>query len=461
MVKIVKANPLFMTEVNMPIVELNIDDYKSRLKMLVERMKKYNLTHVIIYGDREHFANVEYFAKYDCRFEETLFIVDATGTPSIIVGNEGWGYSQIIPYEISRYLYQNFSLQGQPRDKLIALDKILNQIGIHQDSKIGVVGFKYFNQSDVETDVEQTYDLPKYMVDAIKKSCPNICNFTKEITGLPDGIRMRLYTAKEIAWAESAGNRSASVVQRMLKGIKPGIREYELSMVSGTGFDPHNCHPLTSFGAENVGLGMRSPTDRALEIGEVCGLCYGIRGNLTSKVSIAAYDIDTCKEELKPYIESFYMKQFEAMVNWYEAINIGATGGEIYNAVMSVIGDKKYGVTLNPGHNTGTDEWTNSPCFSGSELLIMDGMFMQADIIASGKTPVRTAICEDAIVVAGEKLQGELRSQYPEVYKRIQERRQIIKDVLKIKLSEDVLPMSNLNAVNFPFLLNTDLVFAI
>ena len=39
-------------------------------------------------------------------------------------------------------------------------------------------------------------------------------------------------------------------------------------------------------------------------------------------------------------------------------------------------------------------------------------------------------------------------------------RRQVMKDVLGINLHEDVLPMSNLNGVYYPFLLNTDVVFA-
>ena len=87
MIELVKAHELFLKEENMPILELEKEDYEIRIARLVERIREKNLTHMVIYGDREHFSNVEYFTRYDCRFEETLFIVDAEGKKSIILGN--------------------------------------------------------------------------------------------------------------------------------------------------------------------------------------------------------------------------------------------------------------------------------------------------------------------------------------------------------------------------------------
>ena len=61
MVKVTKADPLFLSEVNMPVLELAKEDYEARIRRLAERIKARNLTHMVIYGDREHFSNVEYF----------------------------------------------------------------------------------------------------------------------------------------------------------------------------------------------------------------------------------------------------------------------------------------------------------------------------------------------------------------------------------------------------------------
>ena len=85
MIDLVKAHDLFLKEENMPVLELAKEDYEARIARLVERIREKNFTHMVIYGDREHFSNVEYFTRYDCRFEETLFIVDAEGKKSIIV----------------------------------------------------------------------------------------------------------------------------------------------------------------------------------------------------------------------------------------------------------------------------------------------------------------------------------------------------------------------------------------
>lgn len=461
MVKVTKADPLFLSEVNMPVLELAKEDYEARIRRLAERIKARNLTHMVIYGDREHFSNVEYFTHYDCRFEETLLVVDAQGSCSILLGNEGMGYSSVIPVEIRRYLYQNFSLQGQPRDRLRGLTEILRETGIDENSRIGVAGIKYFEKGTIDSDPEQTYDLPEYIMDGIRKTKGAMVNATAELTGVPDGIRMRLYTAKEIAWAESAGNRAAAVVQRLLKNLKEGIREEEMACLGGAGFDPQNTHPLVNFGARSVAVGMGSPGLSKLKAGEVGGLCYSVRGNLTSRAGVMAYDETGYQEALKPYLECFYKKYYEAVAAWYRTARVGATGGELYDAVMDLIGEESFGVTLNPGHFTGTEEWSNAITAKGSAIPVPDGAFMQVDIIAHGDDPVRTGICEDAVVIAGKELQEELQKAYPEVYERIQKRRKVMQEVLGLTLHEDVLPMSNLNGAYYPFMLNTDLVFTI
>ncbi len=149
------------------------------------------------------------------------------------------------------------------------------------------------------------------------------------------------------------------------------------------------------------------------------------------------------------------------MAAWYRTARVGATGGELYDAVMDLIGEESFGVTLNPGHFTGTEEWSNAITAKGSAIPVPDGAFMQVDIIAHGDDPVRTGICEDAVVIAGKELQEELQKAYPEVYERIQKRRKVMQEVLGLTLHEDVLPMSNLNGAYYPFMLNTDLVFTI
>lgn len=461
-IQLVKSDPLFMQEVDTPVVTLEKEDYLLRLNLLVERIKTCGYTHAVIYGDREHFSHIEYFTSYDCRFEEALFIVNAAGETAILVGNEGLAYSEQIPYPIRRVLYQNFSLQGQPKDQLRPLSTLFSELGISRESKVGLVGVKYF-ESSIEGDPVHTFDLPSYILDGLYRVCPQeqVFQFGQELTGYPDGIRICLHSAKEIAWAESAGNRAARAVQRMFKHMKPGMSELEVSASAGVELEPLNVHPMINFGARSVSRGLKSPLQsERLALGQVCGLCYSVRGNLTSKISVAAYDLNSWADELKPYYETFYQAHFAAMAAWYESAKIGVCCGDVYKAVYRHISHEEHGITLNPGHSTGTEEWLNSAFCPGSSHKISDGEFVQVDIIASGSNPVRTSICEDAVVFAGERLRAQLREQFPDVYARILARQKAMREVLGIQISDELLPMSNLNGVYYPFMLNLDTVFA-
>jgi len=459
---IVDTHPDFLKEVPInSIPEFDANDYLQRVNLFIERLKENSITHAVIYGDREHFSNIEYLSGYDPRFEEALLIIDAEGNKTIIIGNEGWSYSYKIPYEINRVLYQNFSLQGQPRESLRPLSEIFANARITSHSRVGVVGYKYFEAGHA-SNPDYTFDIPAYILDSIyalvKKE--NVINITRELTGSPNGIRMVLRTAKEIAWAENAANKCANIILRLMKNLKPNIAEIELSATCQLDFCPTNVHPMLNFGPEHVFLGIRSPGYRRLNLGEVCGMCYSIRGALTSRVGVAAYDYSSYNDELKGSLENFYMPYWEAVATWYESVGVGVVAGEVYNKVMDIIGGPEFGVKLNPGHNIGTDEWTNSPFYKGSEIRIPDGSHFQCDMIASSSNPVKSAICEDSVVIAGKELRGKVKSEYPDVWARIEKRQKLMREELGISISDDVLPLSNINAVYWPFMLDTGKILA-
>lgn len=455
-----ECNPLFLKEEETEDIVLGKADYELRVDALKKRMSEKGIDYVMIYGDREHFSTVCYFSAYDCRFEETILIFDRDGSASILVGNEGISQTLQIPYPFRLYLYQNFSLLGQPRDQQEMLSVILKKIGFQGDSRIGVVGYKYFEKPYIPTDPSRTFDIPMYIMEELYRVCPpqNVTNFTSEIMGFPDGIRMQLRTAREIAWIECAGNRTAAVVQRMIKCVKPGLSEREVASASRPGMEPVPVYPMINFGERKVSIGVTSPTDRVLKLGEVCGLCYCTRGNLTSRVGIGAYDESTAAEELKGNL-AFYQEYWLALAELLELIKVGAGCAQMHDIVMARIGGPEYGLHLNVTHYSGTDEWTNSPVFKGSPYFIHDGAHIQIDVIASRQSPFLTAICEDCIVVAGEKLRGELRTQYPEVYARVLKRQELVRKELGINIHPDVLPMSNLDFVYTPYMLNFDRVF--
>src|SRR5437764_13278337 len=95
------------------------ETYEARLAEARRRAKAAGYDALVVYGDREHFANMAYLTKYDPRFEEALLIIVPDREPTLMVGNEGWAYTKISPIKLRPVLYQHFSLISQPRGSTI------------------------------------------------------------------------------------------------------------------------------------------------------------------------------------------------------------------------------------------------------------------------------------------------------------------------------------------------------
>ncbi|MER8403690.1 hypothetical protein NKH16_02875 [Mesorhizobium sp. M1307] len=119
--------------------------YEARIAALVA-LGRFDV--FVVYGDREHAANVAYLCGYDPRFEETLLVIVPGKPPKLLVGNEGWGYAEICDGPYERVLYQTFSLPAQPRDRLQALADILVDCGLKARQRIGAIGWKPFGPGD-------------------------------------------------------------------------------------------------------------------------------------------------------------------------------------------------------------------------------------------------------------------------------------------------------------------------
>ena len=92
------TNPVPVHPEEIPV--LGKEDYEGRMARLWEMPQAEGYDTIVIYGDREHFSNVDYFTGYDARWEETLLILPRHGRPGILVGNEGIGYVKKVPVEI-------------------------------------------------------------------------------------------------------------------------------------------------------------------------------------------------------------------------------------------------------------------------------------------------------------------------------------------------------------------------
>lgn len=437
------------------IPELAGADYLSRVRQAQKRMGEY--THLLLYGDREHFSNIEYFTGFDPRFEEALLIIPREGVPSIIVGNEGSDYANMIGYELRKFVYPPFSLPGQPRNDVRPLDSMLRSAGLTETCKIGVIGWKLFSPED-GLDAEKSFDVPFFIMESMLKVAPlsNLSNAIELMIGLDSGMRI-INDLKELLLSEIAGTLTSRNVYRVLQNLREGMTEIEASEYLKISGMPLSVHSNVNFG-KNLSYGLASPTaGTKLKRGDVVGIGMAYRRTLCHKVG---YFVESAAEEPETR-KAFYDTYFRAISAWYQALKIGATGETVYEAVRNETGDlSQFGIGLNPGHLIHTDEWTNTPFWPGCKSRLSSGMMVQCDFTAAQAGRDLIAHAEDGVLLADEATRKKIREASPAAWRRIQERRDFMIGQLGIMLCDEVLPTSDLPGVIFPYLCDTDTVVA-
>lgn len=450
----------------LPIVGTDIlqtakEDYLERLERLWDMEQSEKYTAVIVYGDREHFSNLYYFTGYDPRFEDSILILTRDKKPVLLVGNEGLGYAKKIPYDIDIVLYQTFGLMGQPNENSPALTDIFNMSLKKEDAKVGLVGWKSYRE-DSFTFGHSVTDVPSYIVESLAQAVGRdaIVNATDLLTDNEYGLR-HCATAKEIVQFELAGTKVSRGVYRAIKEMKVGMTEIEASEYLSLDGEPQCTHPNVNFGEESVSLGLNSPqyTSR-LVYGEPVGAGYGLRGSLVHKSGMYIRNEGDLPKEKRHFIEKLAKPYFKSIVKWYEMMRIGTKFGDIYQMVSEELGFDKYNIVLNPGHLIHTDEWTNSPFTKGNSMKVRSGLVLQCDYSVCLKSPYLPCHIEDGLAIGNEALQKEIKELAPSCYQRIMARKIFMKDILHIRLPKEVLPLSDLPAVCFPYMADTSIILA-
>jgi Xaa-Pro aminopeptidase len=436
--------------------ELPAGMFIARIERALARARQLGLDALVVYGDREHSANLAYLTGFEPRFEEAMLVVIEGREPALLVGNEGWGYVDISPIasRLKRVLFQSFSLLAQSRSESETLEQILRHEGIREGSRVGVVGWKYFIDSEGAHPGEML-DVPSYVADTLREvtgSPSHVINATEIFMGAENGLRV-LNECDQLARFEYAACHTSTAVKNVLFGLKPGMTEHEAVRLMGWNGTPLSCHLMLSSGPRAT-MGLPSPSTRRIEHGDRFTTAFGVWGALNCRAGFVVRDESELPEEIRDYVERLVAPYFRAIVDWYEAIGVGVTGSELYEAVHAHVGDPFFGVKLNPGHQIHLDEWVNSPIAKGSSTTIRSGMAFQVDVIPATGTEYFTTNIEDGIALADEELRSVLAERYPEAWTRIEARREFMKNVLGIRLEPEVLPFSNIPAYLPPFLLS-------
>jgi hypothetical protein len=178
----------------------------------------------------------------------------------------------------------------------------------------------------------------------------------------------------------------------------------------------------------------------------------GFWGGLSSRAGLLAeYDEDFLKVA-SPY--------FDGLIAWYETATLGVEGGTVFAAVAESLARAGLRSALNPGHLTGHDEWVHSPIRPGSVERIRSGMPFQVDIIP---VPLRNGWalnCEDAVTFANHALRIELQTKYPATWRRIEARREFVRQELGVAIPESTLLLSSTPLCLPPFWLASGMLLA-
>lgn len=424
-------------------------EYERRLKTLY---KTAGCDWVAVYGDREHFANLAFLVNYDPRFEEGLLLLGPGESRCLLVGNEGLGYTPIVPVAVQVMLCQTFSLPGQQRDTAPRLLDVFQEAGIKAGERIGVVGWKYLEADETDDTVTPAF-VPAFLVDTLRRLVGGegaVLDVTAAMLHPERGLRAQ-NTADQIAAFEWAARACSAAVFNVLSHARPGMSEGEaINRINFAGA-PFTMHPIMVSGKGEV-LGLRSAGARRLEYRDAVSTAIGYWGSLCCRAGMLLGEVDD--NFFQKIVEPYY----RVIATWYRSMSIGAKGGDIFRAVAETFAGSTMRSALNPGHLTSLDEWLHSPIRPGSSEQITSGMVFQVDIIP---TPLPTGCllnCEDTIAIGDAALRADIQARFPALWQRIQSRRRLMIEGLGLQLADEVLPLSDGAAYLPPFWLAHELV---
>ncbi len=440
--------PSFGVPEEIPIIPKKV--YEKRCNKLYEQA---NCNWVVVYGDREHFANLHYLTAFDPRFEEALLVLGPENKRFVIVGNEGLMYKSVIKPSAEVVLCQTFSLMGQDRSNSSRLSSVLKNIGMNKGDEVGLCGWKYLETS--ENEYFDSFFVPTFVVESIRA----IVGGQKGIQDVSPVLMhpvwgLRAYNeVEQIAVFEWAASRASAAMLRIVNATKPG--DTELAIVSNMKYagEPLTTHVMYASGQKKI-TGLRSPSSKIVEKGDGVFTAFGYRGGLSARGGLI-------ERENEAFLETWAKPYYRGIAAWYESVSIGVSGGQIYEHIYDVMQEGGLRPALNPGHLTSSDEWLHTPFRPTSHEKIASGMAIQCDIIPE---PLQDGInlnCEDTVFIADQSLRRKLANKYPEMWKRIEARQKFMREELGLELSDDILPFSTIPGYYAPLFLSPSYVLTV
>ncbi len=435
-------------------VALTYATMQARKENVIRRMKEKGLDVLCIYADREHGGNFGYLTGFEPRFEEAILVLHSDGSAFLMLGNESLRMGQYSRLQNTVVHVPYFSLPNQPMGNAHTFIQMLNEAGLSKGMSAGIVGWKMF--TSVLDDNEQIYEVPHFIVHAIKETVGiggNTINAGDIFLCPENGVRAT-NNANEIAHFEYGATLASNCILNAMDAIAIGKTEMDIAEYLAAKGQPITVQTICATGERFTNAEV-APRNKAVSLGDTFSLTMGLRGGLTSRAGYIAKTEADLPEHAHDYLDALAKPYFAAAVKWYETVNIGLRGSDMYKAIQHVLPQQEYGWKLNPGHLLSSEEWLSSPIYPDSQVKIRSGMLLQMDIIPK-KAGYGGSNAEDGVAVADAQLREALEREYPAVYERMLHRRRYMTEVLGIRLHDEILPMSNTSGYLRPLLLDMD-----
>jgi hypothetical protein len=337
------------------------------------------------------------------------------------------------------------------------LESALREIGMGGGDRVGIVGWKALEPGEWDGR-ESAIFAPAFFVDTLRVITAEVFDATAALTNPRSGLRA-FNSADQIAVFEWGAARCSSWVHAILAAARPGVSEREAFRAAAWGGEPLSLHPVFASGPD-VAVGLRSPSERRLELGDAAVVAVGLWGGNCARgglIAASSHDLTAASEG---YLERLALPYWRSVATWYETLAVGVSGGLVFDVISELLAAEDFASSLNPGHLIHYEEWLNSPIRAGSDDPVASGMVLQCDIIPTGLREGWTINCEDTVAIADAELRSEIQQRHPSLWARILARRDYVRDTLGVQLHDDVLPLSCTNAYFRPLWLAPERAFA-
>lgn len=413
---------------------------------------------LVVYGDREHAANLHWLTGFDPRFEEAVLVI-APDRAHLLAGNECLAWTDVSPLvqagHVTPVHCASLSLPSQPRGGA-RLSDLLAPL-VPRGARIGVAGWKWFGPDEVD-DPATALDVPAFLADPLRLRAGRAENATDLFQHPGHGLRARVGAA-DIARLEFANHMAAAALKRMVFALREGMTDFAAVEAARIGGLPLGCHVTFATGSR-AHLGLSGPSGERLELGQPVSFNIAHWGANICRAGWLARGAEDLPVAAEDYLEAFVAPYLAAMSAWCGLMRPGMPGGAVWARMQEMLPFDTFGVSLNPGHLIGLDEWVSSPIFEGSGVPLASGMAMQMDVIPFHTTYGSTRM-EDGYMLADEGLRAELTARFPNVARRAEARARFMRDQIGMDVPDTLLPLADTCGIIAPWLLDPAQVAAL